>query len=301
MTVSSIVNPRNLIGDALAFLGDRAARRPALALSLFMAGGLALLGAGGAAGAAVAQQRLAGQTAQAQLTQDRAQRELNALAARVGELQAQANRLNALGERLTRMGGLKDGEFDFERPVGLGGDDAVRDMPRAELDHALRALGQQLETSGEQLTVLDTLLTDRALAMSAVPSREPVAGSYVTSGFGLRADPIVGGGQFHKGIDFSANTGDPVLAVADGVVSFVGERSGYGNTVEIDHGNGYVTRYAHNSRLVRRNGELVRAGEEIAKAGSTGRSTGAHVHLEVWQHGRVVNPRQFLQGARRHG
>lgn len=301
MTVSSIVNPRSLISDALAFLGDRAACRPALALSLFMAGGLALLGAGGAAGAAIAQQRLADQTAQAQLTQARAQRELNALAARVGELQAQANRLNALGERLTRMGGLKDGEFDFKRPVGVGGDEAVRDMPRDELDQSLRALQAQLTTSGEQLTVLDTLLADRAHALGAVPSREPVIDSYVTSGFGLRADPIVGGGQFHKGIDFSANTGDPVLAVADGVVSFVGERSGYGNTVEIDHGNGYVTRYAHNSRLVRRNGELVRAGDEIAKAGSTGRSTGAHVHLEVWQDGRVVNPRPFLQGNRLRG
>ncbi|HZX80176.1 MAG TPA: M23 family metallopeptidase [Lysobacter sp.] len=266
-----------------------------------MGGGLALLGAGGAAGAAIAQQQLADQATQARITQAQAQRELNAVAARVGELQAQTNRLNALGERLTRMGGLKDGEFDFARPVGVGGDDAVRDMPRTELDQSLRALEQQLKTSGEQLTVLDTLLTDRALALSAVPSREPVVGSYITSGFGLRADPIVGGGEFHKGIDFSANTGDPVLAVADGVVSFVGERSGYGNTVEIDHGNGYVTRYAHNSRLVRRNGELVRAGEEIAKAGSTGRSTGAHVHLEVWQDGRVVNPRPFLQGKRLRG
>ncbi|HEY0136531.1 MAG TPA: M23 family metallopeptidase, partial [Nannocystis sp.] len=111
--------------------------------------------------------------------------------------------------------------------------------------------------------------------------------------------PLLGGEQFHKGIDFSANTGDPVLAVADGVVSFVGERSGYGNVVEIDHGNGYVTRYAHNSRLGRRVGELVRTGDEIAKAGSTGRSTGAHVHLELWQDGRVVNPRPFLEQGRR--
>jgi murein DD-endopeptidase MepM/ murein hydrolase activator NlpD len=130
--------------------------------------------------------------------------------------------------------------------------------------------------------------------MNAVPSREPIAGSYITSGFGGRADPFGGGSQNHKGIDFEADVGDPVLAVADGVVSYAAARSGYGNTVEIDHGNGYVTRYAHNSRLTRKVGELVRAGQEIAKAGSTGRSTGAHVHFEVWERGRVVNPRKFL-------
>lgn len=300
MTVSNIVNPRSLIADALAWLGTHAARRPALALSAFMAGGLALLAAGGVAGSAIEQQQADRQVAQARLVHAQAQRELNALAARVGELQAQANRLNALGDRLTRMGDLQGGEFDFDRPVGVGGaEDAVRDMPKAELGHSLDLLARQLRASGQQLGVLDTLLTDRQLTANAVPSRMPVMNSYVTSGFGERADPIVGGGEFHKGIDFSANTGDPVLAVADGVVSFVGERSGYGNVVEIDHGNGYTTRYAHNSRLERRVGELVRAGEEIAKAGSTGRSTGAHVHLEVWQDGRVVNPRPFLQGALR--
>lgn len=300
MTVSSIVNPRSLISDALAWLGAHACRRPAVALSAFMVGGLALLAAGGLAGSAIAQQRAAQQAAQARLVHAQAQRELNALAARVGELQAQANRLNALGDRLTRMGGLKDGEFDFDRPVGVGGAESdVRDMPKAELGRSLDVLARRLRASGEQLGVLDTLLTDRQLTANAVPSRMPVLNSYVTSGFGNRADPIAGGGEFHKGIDFEANTGDPVLAVADGVVSFVGERSGYGNVVEIDHGNGYTTRYAHNSRLERRIGELVRAGEEIAKAGSTGRSTGAHVHLEVWQDGRVVNPRPFLQAALR--
>ncbi|AXK70973.1 M23 family peptidase [Lysobacter sp. TY2-98] len=297
MTVSTIVNPRDLISDALAFLGERAARRPALALSVFMAGGLALLAAGGVAGSAISRQHYQQQIARQSPAQ--AQREINALAARVGELQAQANRLNALGDRLTRMGGLKDGEFDFDRPVGVGGAGPVHDMPKAELGQSLDLLSRQLRSSGDQLTVLDTLLTDRQLTLASVPSRAPVRDSYVTSGFGDRADPIAGGGEFHKGIDFSANTGDPVLAVADGVVSFVGQRSGYGNVVEIDHGNGYVTRYAHNSQLERRQGELVRAGDEIAKAGSTGRSTGAHVHLEVWQDGRVVNPRPFLQDALR--
>ena len=133
-----------------------------------------------------------------------------------------------------------------------------------------------------------------SLDKNAMPSRMPIANSYITSGFGGRADPLGGGSQYHRGIDFEADVGDPVLSVADGVVSFAGVKSGYGNVVDVDHGNGYVTRYAHNSRLVVRVGDLVRVGQEIAKAGSTGRSTGAHVHFEVWENGRVVNPRKFL-------
>lgn len=223
-----------------------------------------------------------------------AQREVNALGARLGELQAQANRLNALGERLTQAGQLGDGEFDFDKPVPVGGVGPMRDMSPGDLREGIDALSAQFTASGEQLSVLETLLFNRKLEADAMPSRLPIANSYVTSGFGGRADPFGGGSQFHKGIDFDANTGDPVLSVADGVVSYSGVRSGYGNVIEIDHGNGYVTRYAHNSRLLHQVGELVRAGQEVAKAGSTGRSTGAHVHFEVWENGHVVNPRKFL-------
>ncbi len=126
----------------------------------------------------------------------------------------------------------------------------------------------------------------------------------MTSGFGTRADPFGRGAATHKGMDFHARVGDPVTAVAEGVVSFSGVKGGYGNVVEVDHGNGYVTRYAHNSRLTRSVGDLVRSGQEIAKAGSSGRSTGAHVHFEVWQDGVVVNPRKFLghnDALARHG
>jgi murein DD-endopeptidase MepM/ murein hydrolase activator NlpD len=226
-----------------------------------------------------------------------AQREVNALAARLGELQAEANRLNALGERLTRVAQLGDGEFDFDKPVGVGGAGPVHDLPATDLRSGLDSLGTQLHRAGGQLSVLEALLFNRELDRNATPSRAPVAHSYITSGFGGRADPFGGGGQFHKGIDFDANTGDPVLAVADGVVTFAGVRNGYGNVIEVDHGNGYVTRYAHNSRLIGQVGDLVRRGQEIAKAGSTGRSTGAHVHFEVWENGAVVNPNQFLGDA----
>ena len=223
-----------------------------------------------------------------------AQQEVNAMAARLGELQAQANRLNALGERLTRVGQLQDGEFDFDEPVGVGGNDDAYDMKPAELKEGVDKLGQQLDASGQQLSVLEALLFNRELDKNAMPSRLPIANSYITSGFGGRADPFGGGGQYHKGIDFKARVGDPVLAVADGVVNFAGVKGGYGNVVDVDHGNGYVTRYAHNSRLVVKAGDLVRVGQEVAKAGSTGRSTGAHVHFEVWENGGVVNPRKFL-------
>lgn len=298
MTYQSIVNKsRDTLATILRHAGRFGANRPGLAIALLLGGGIAV-GAGATIGNnALLRSQVTQQQAQIDATRRDAQREVNALAARLGELQAQANRLNALGERLTRIGQLQDGEFNFDKPVGVGGAGPVRDMPRAELDTGLNQLDNQFQASGAQLSVLESLLFNRQLDMNAVPSREPIGNSYITSGFGGRADPIVGGSQFHKGIDFEADVGDPVLAVADGVVSYSATRSGYGNVVEVDHGNGYVTRYAHNSRLVRKVGELVRAGQEIAKAGSTGRSTGAHVHFEVWENGRVVNPRKFLSQA----
>nr|WP_246071910.1 M23 family metallopeptidase [Lysobacter aestuarii] len=270
------------------------ASRPGLYASVLLVAGLGLGLGAAAVGTASLRAQVADQQAQIEDTRREAQREVNALAARLGELQAEANRLNALGERLTRIGQLQDGEFDFEKPVGVGGAGPVEDISRPELDEGLEQLDAQFDAAGEQLSVLESLLFTRQLDLNAVPSRSPVSRSYITSGFGYRADPFRGGRALHKGLDFDANTGDAVFAVADGVVSYSGVRSGYGKVVEVDHGNGYVTRYAHNSRLTRKVGELVRAGQEIAKAGSTGRSTGAHVHFEVWENGRVVNPRNFL-------
>lgn len=293
-------------GDRLARRTDAAVawgRRQMLARPLAAAG--LLLAVGLVAGAGIRSAADLGQVAwlqaktdrqQAQLEQVRrgAQHEINAMAARLAELQAQANRLNALGERLTRIGQLEDGEFDFDKPVGIGGGESESyDMPPAELSGGLDQLQRQFDASGRQLSVLETLLFNRQQDSNAMPSGAPID-SYITSGYGGRADPFGGGGQFHKGIDFKASVGDPVRVVADGVVSFAGVKSGYGNVVDVDHGNGYVTRYAHNSRLVVKEGDLVRVGDEVAKAGSTGRSTGAHVHFEVWVNGSVVNPRKFL-------
>ncbi len=294
---------------ALAYkLRFHALRRPLAAVGAVLAVGV-LLGAGGRSAVGLAEveaMQATDASRQAELDKVRreAQHEVNALAARLAELQAQANRLNALGARLTRSGQLQDGEFEFDKPVGQGGAGRASDMPPAELRRRIVLLEGQYRDADTQLSVLESLLFNRELDRNAVPSRDPIAGSYITSGFGGRADPFGGGSQFHKGIDFEADVGDPVLAVADGVVSYSGVRSGYGNVVEVDHGNGYVTRYAHNSRLTRSVGDLVRSGQEIAKAGSSGRSTGAHVHFEVWQDGVVVNPRKFLghnDALARHG
>ncbi len=275
------------------------AARPLASAAVLLAGGL-LAGIGARSAYGTVQLKMLQASAeqhQAELEQMRrgAQQEVNAMAARLGELQAQANRLNALGERLTRVGQLEDGEFDFNEPVGIGGDDeATYDMSPAELEEGVDKLGKQFAASGQQLSVLEALLFNRELDRNATPGRMPIANSYITSGFGGRADPFGRGAQNHKGIDFKANVGDPVLAVADGVVAFAGVKGGYGNVIDVDHGNGYITRYAHNSRLLVKAGDLVRVGQEVAKAGSSGRSTGAHVHFEVWQDGRVLNPRKFL-------
>lgn len=298
MTFQTIVTKSR---DTLSVLLDTAARagnrRPGTAMALLLGTGIAL-GTGASAGyTATLRNQVDQHQAQVELTRREAQREINALAARLGELQAEANRLNALGERLTRIGQLQDGEFDFSQPVGIGGVGPVEDIAKAELESELGELDARFKASGEQLSVLESLLFNRQLDMNSVPSRKPVDRGYITSNFGYRADPFSGGRTHHKGLDFHASTGDPVLSVADGVVSYAGSRSGYGKVVEIDHGNGYVTRYAHNSRLTRKVGELVRAGQEIAKAGSTGRSTAPHVHFEVWENGRVVNPRAFLDEA----
>lgn len=275
-------------------LGRLGARQPLAVLAGTLVLGAAL-GAGVQSGEVNAlRAELASQDAQLEDTRRAAQREVNALAARLGELQAQANRLNALGDRLTHVAKLGDGEFDFHSPVGIGGIGPVSDMAASELREGISGVDADFAAAGGQLSVLEMLLFNRELDRNAVPSRFPVASGYITSGFGRRADPFGRGAAWHKGVDFDARTGDPVLAVADGVVSYSGVRSGYGKVVEIDHGNGFVTRYAHNSRNVVQVGDLVRVGHEIAKAGSTGRSTGAHVHFEVWENGRVVNPHKFL-------
>lgn len=273
----------------------------AITLVLSTAFGLGWLARGtdGAARAEIGrmQAQLDAQQLELDQARDDAQREVNAIAARVGELQAQANRLNALGDRLTRVGKLKDGEFDFNDLPGQGGGEAAEDVATGDLLSSLDALQAQFDHSGNQLTVLEALLFDQTIDEKSMPAGMPAPG-YISSTYGTRNDPFGRGRAHHKGIDIDSNMGDPVTAAAAGVVSFSGVKGGYGNVVEVDHGNGYTTLYAHNSALLVRAGDVVLDGQQIAKVGSTGRSTGSHLHFEVKLNGAQVDPRQFLDKVR---
>jgi len=224
------------------------------------------------------------------------QREVNALAARLGELQAQSNRLNALGERLVRMGKIDDGEFNFSTQPGTGGgNEPMIQVSATDLSQQMSSLGKTFDHAGDQLQLLDSLLLNRDLDRSQTPSSMPLTNTYVAAPFGNRIDPITGGHEFHKGIDLDGQSGDPIHAAADGIVlraDFDG--GGYGNVVDIDHGNGYVTRYGHCSKLLVKVGDLVHAGDVIANVGATGHATGPHLHFEVWINGAPVNPQPYL-------
>ncbi len=224
-------------------------------------------------------------------------RDMDALAVQLGQLQARALRLDALGQRLAQIGKLDESEFDFGTTPAMGGPEDPAAVPQAlnaSLAGNISALRDQFEHDETRLSVLEELLLDRRVDNALLPSGYPVAEGYIGSGFGTRTDPINGSVEHHLGLDFDAPLGSAIHAVADGVVTFVGERSGYGNVVEIDHGNGYMTRYAHNRENVASVGERVHAGQIIARVGMTGRSTGPHCHFEVWLRGRAVNPLTYV-------
>lgn len=232
---------------------------------------------------------------------DDSQRQVNALAQKLGELEAQSMRLNALGERLTEMSDLDDGEFNFGTQPALGGaasDEGDAYLLPPALDASIDALGQRFDSQQAQLQVLQDLLLDHEVASSQRPTGMPVDTGYISSYYGSRIDPFNGHATFHRGIDFAAAANSDVHAVAEGIVSYAGLRSGYGNVIEIDHGNGYVTRYAHNRRLLVDVGQRVHVAQVIAKVGSSGRSTGAHVHFEVWYRGKSLNPLAFVRSHR---
>jgi murein DD-endopeptidase MepM/ murein hydrolase activator NlpD len=223
---------------------------------------------------------------------------LDALALRIGQMNAHVVRLDALGTRLTQMAGLKDGEFDFTSVPSLGGPEeplaASEVMQINGVVGALEVLDEQLEDRDRQLTVLEDLLINRKLRDEVRPEGRPVTSGYVSSQFGNRTDPFTGRRAFHKGVDFAGREGAEVVAVASGVVIWSGERYGYGELVEINHGNGYVTRYAHNVDNLVAVGDTVRRGQVIARMGETGRATGPNLHFEVLLNDRPVDPLTYI-------
>ncbi|MDP6437257.1 MAG: M23 family metallopeptidase [Gammaproteobacteria bacterium] len=229
-----------------------------------------------------------------------ADEQIDALALRMGQLNANVIRLNALGTRLTGMADLDDGEFDFQNPPAIGGPALVEESPAAnagQLPDLLKdfdLLAATLDDQEQQLAALEGLLLDQRLNERVNPSGRPIKSGWLSSYFGKRSDPISGKSSWHRGIDFAGKFGNDIIAVGDGVVSWSGDRYGYGNMVEIKHGNGYVTRYGHNQKNLVAIGDQVDQGQTIALMGSTGRSTGPHVHFEVWRNGKAVDPTRYV-------
>jgi murein DD-endopeptidase MepM/ murein hydrolase activator NlpD len=222
---------------------------------------------------------------------------VNALAARLAELQAASTRLDALGERLAQMGQLSLDEFDFTSPAPLGGaalDDTIGPTSEHDLRTAIARLSDRLRRQSTQLDALQFLMVNRQLESELTPAGWPVRKGWISSRFGERSDPFTGERAQHLGLDFAGTRGTEVLSVASGVVIWAAGRAAYGNTVEIDHGNGYRTRYAHNEALVVKPGDHVSAGQVIARMGSSGRASAPHVHFEVLKDGQRVNPSRFV-------
>ena len=225
------------------------------------------------------------------------QEKVNALAMRVGQMNANVIRVNALGKRLTRMANLNDGEFDFGNPPALGGSDSSADGQPAQIPNLsamVDDLQTQLSSREQQLGVLENMILSRELNKQVYPEGRPVQDGWISSYFGRRADPFTGYSAVHKGLDFAGPEGTKVSTVAAGLVTFAGERSGFGQMVEINHGNGLATRYCHNEKVLVKQGDMVRKGQEVALMGSTGRSTGPHLHFEVLKNGAQVDPLRFI-------
>ena len=225
---------------------------------------------------------------------------MDALAMRVGQMQAQLLRLDTLGARLAKMSGMKPKEFNFDQAPPQGGPyipAKQQDVSMSGLEQQLTKLSALLNDRNDKLLALETMLLQDSLDKGKFPSVAPVTIGDYSSNFGWRIDPFTGKNAMHEGVDFMAPEGTPIMASASGIVVYSGFHPEYGNMVEIDHGNDIVTRYGHASRLLVRVGQVVRSGQEIAEVGSTGRSTGCHLHFEVRYKGIAQNPRRFLESA----
>ncbi|TAK85617.1 MAG: M23 family peptidase [Betaproteobacteria bacterium] len=244
------------------------------------------------------QMLLAANQAEAERGRAFVQQNLNAMAVKLGEMQAQLTRLDALGERLSSIAGLRPQEFRLSEAPGLGGAAPTllppQNLSLAEFSDKLASLARNVETRNDMLGVLDAQLFEQAVKKRLMPTMMPVRAPYNASSFGRRIDPFTGQWAMHEGIDFLADVGSSIVAAASGVVTFAGFHPQYGYMVDIDHGNDLVTRYAHSSKLFVKEGDIVQRGRKIAEVGSTGRSTGPHLHFEVRYRGAAQNPMKFL-------
>ena len=226
---------------------------------------------------------------------------IDALAARLAEVKAASTRLDALGERLVQLGQLDPEEFDFDQAPPVGGPERIISNGHSgifDVSQSINHLSQVLSSQYSRLDALQLLLLDRNLEEERTPAGWPVSSGWISSGFGERNDPFTGKRAQHEGLDFAGVRGSEILSVASGVVIWSGSRQGYGKLLEIDHGNGYITRYAHNEAVMVETGERVSAGQVVARMGETGRASAPHVHFEVLYRGEAVNPNRFVKQMR---
>lgn len=245
----------------------------------------------------IMQKRLEEQQKKLDGTRDYVQNHLNALGVEFGSLQAQTSRINAVQQRLAKSSGVDLSGFDFDEVPGLGGGEPASEgmsVSESELTKAMDDMDAELRVRQAEMESIGMMLSAITLKKEQTPSGMPVKKGWVSSKFGMRNSPINGRRQFHKGVDIPARKNQEIFAVADGVVSRSEKNGHYGWMVEVNHGDGYSTRYAHNSKNVVKVGDSVKKDQVIAKVGSTGRSTGPHVHFEVKKHGKSIDPAKFL-------
>jgi murein DD-endopeptidase MepM/ murein hydrolase activator NlpD len=209
-------------------------------------------------------------------------------------MQANVIRLNALGQRLVKVAKLDSKEFNFKNAPSYGGPNEDDSVASIDFDNVISDLDKQLASREEQLDVLEEVIMNRQLRSESKPRGRPITKGWTSSYYGKRTDPFTGKLAMHKGMDFAGKEGSEIIAVAGGVVTWAGDRYGYGELVEINHGNGYTTRYGHNAKILVKVGDSVEKGQAISLMGSTGRSTGPHVHFEVLKNDRQVNPATFV-------
>ncbi|MBT4164757.1 MAG: M23 family metallopeptidase [Porticoccaceae bacterium] len=226
---------------------------------------------------------------------------LSGMTLKLAKMRSRLVRLDALGEQLTQIASLEDGEFDFSSTPGLGGPiqtPLIEIANHAEIEEKVSTMFAKLDDSissrESQLQILQSMLSDKKLKSERMVAGRPVKKGWLSSEYGMRIDPFHGKQQWHAGIDFAGRDGDDVIAVASGIVTWSGDRNGYGKMVEISHSDGYITRYAHNQENIANLGAIVQKGDVVAQMGSSGRSTGPHVHFEVFKNGRTVDPASYI-------
>ncbi len=245
------------------------------------------------------QERLERQRIEIEDMQAQTRAEAAAVGRRMASMQARLLRMEALGERLTELAAIDKAEFRFDQPAALGGPDEGQDFFDGLLyATAVDQLAQQVRAREAELSVLESLLAERRFTNEVSLAGRPVERGWMSSSFGRRADPFSGRMTWHAGVDFAGPEGGNVLAVGGGIVVFAGRRGGYGKMIEINHGGGYVTRYAHHSEILVDVGDIVKKGDTIAKIGATGRATGPHVHFEVLKDGRPIDPQRYIARSR---